>query len=178
MASALALTSCAAQATQPTTPSATPTTEAPKILKPGAYTFENTTGTKGTLQIPGQPDAEIENLRALAGSTPAVTYLTVHIDNRAGTVGANMYGVSIFTPAGEELQYKNADDYIGSITPSGAPAAVYNQFIEAGNKHMAMAKPKAVKDFVLTGPAVPAEISAITVYATGMSDPVDAVPAP
>lgn len=59
-----------------------------------------------------------------------------------------MYGVSIFTPAGEEPQYKNADDYIGSITPAGAPAAVYNQFIEYGNKHMSTAKPKAVKDFV------------------------------
>lgn len=176
----LAVTGCGAQPaaqTEPSTTVAAPATEAPKILKPGAYTFENATGTKGTLQIPGQPDAEIEQLRTLSPGAPPVTYLTVHVDNRAGTVGANMYGVSIFTPAGDELQYKNADAYIGAITPTGAPAAVYNQFIAAGNKHMAMAKPKAVKDFVLTGPALPKTFTAVTVYPTGMSDPVDALPA-
>jgi hypothetical protein len=175
----LTVTGCAAQPaaqTEPSSTTAAPTTEAPKILKPGAYTFENATGTKGTLQIPGQPDAEIEQLRTLSPGAPAVTYLTFHVDNRAGTVGANMYGVSIFTPAGEELQYKNADAYIDAIRPSDAPASVYNQFIAAGNKHMSMAKPKAVKDFVLTGPAVPDEIAGITVYPTGMSDPVDALP--
>ncbi|MFF2029519.1 hypothetical protein [Arthrobacter sp. NPDC058192] len=179
----LAATGCSAQtqapAAQPSTStaSATPTAAAPIVLKPGAFTFENAAGTKGALQIPGKPDAEIEKLRALAPGAPKVTYLTVHVDNRVGTVAANMYGVSIFTPAGEELKYTNADAYIDSIRPSGASADVYNQFIAAGNAHMESAKPKAVKDFVLIGPPVPTEMASITVYPTGMSNPVEAAPA-
>lgn len=125
--------------------------------------------------MPGTPDPEIEGLRALVGAEPT-TYLTVSVDNRNGTVGVNMYGVSIFTPEGKELKYVNADEYIDSLRPSDAPAEVYNQFIEAGNRHMEMAKPKAVKDFVLVGPEVPKEFTAVTVYPTGMSDPVDATP--
>lgn len=156
------------------TETASPT---PTIMKPGSFTFENATGAKGTLTVPAKPVAEIEKLRALAPGAPKVTYLTVHVDNRQGTEAVNMYGVSIFTPAGEELKYTNADQYIDTIRPGDAPAEIYNQFIEASNKHMEMANPKGVKDFVLTGPAVPAEITGITVYSTGISDPVEAVPA-
>jgi hypothetical protein len=146
-------------------------------MKPGSFTFENATGAKGTMEIPGKPDPEIERLRALVKG-PKVTYLTVHVDNRQGTEAVNMYGVSIFTPAGEELKYTGADKYIDSIRPGDAPAEVYNQFIAAGNKHIEMANPKGVKDFVLTGPAVPTEITGVTVYPTGISDPVEAAPAP
>lgn len=72
----LAATSCAGPSAQPAAPaasSAAPTTEAPKALKPGSYASENSTGTKGTLQIPGQPGAEIEKLRSPAENAPAVT---------------------------------------------------------------------------------------------------------
>lgn len=177
---ALLLTGCASSPAAQSEPATetTPTASAkptPEVLTPGAFTFTNATGATGSLEVPGAPDPEIEGLRTLAGAEPT-TYLTVSVDNRNGTVGVNMYGVSIFTPEGEELQYVNADEYIDSIRPSDSPAEVYNQFIEAGNRHMEMAKPKAAKDFVLVGPEVPAEFTAITVYPTGMSDPVDAAP--
>lgn len=136
-------------------------TATPTIMKPGSFTLENATGAKGTMEVPAKPVEEIEALWALAPNTPKVPYLTIKVDNRQGAVGVNMYGVSIFTPAGEELKYTNADAYIGSVRPPDAPAEVYNQFIEAGNKHMAMANPKGVKDFVLTGPAVPSEITSV-----------------
>jgi hypothetical protein len=179
----LLATGCGATPTTtqgPTSPAdvARPTetaTAAPTTMKPGSFTIENATGTKGIIQIPAEPVAEIEKLRALVKG-PGVTYLTVKFDNRQGTVGVNMYGVTIFTPAGEELKYTNANAYIDSIRPSDAPAEVYNQFIDVGDKHMEMANPKGVKDVVLTGPAVPDEITGITVYPTGMSDPVEAVP--
>lgn len=181
----LLATSCAAPAASPapppettgeyTAPGSTP--PAPVVMGPGEYTWENATGAKGTIAIPGKPDPEIEKLRALVKGKPT-TYITVKVDNRQGTTGVNMYGISIFTPEGEELQYKNADTYIDSLRPSDAPAEVYNQFIEAGNKHMAMAKPKSVKEFVMTGPALPDTFTAVTVYPTGGSDPVDALPAP
>lgn len=168
------VTTAAPEAATEAAPEATPT---PVILGPGEYTWENATGAKGTMSIPGKPDPEIERLRALAGGKPT-HYITVKVDNRQGSVGVNMYGISIFTPEGEELQYRNADEYISDLRPDGAPAEVYNQFIDAGNKHMAMAKPKAVKTFVLTGPALPKTFTAVTVYPTGISDPVDALPAP
>jgi len=181
LAAAVMLTAgCAAPAAAPATkeaPAEATVAPTPVVMGPGEYTFENATGAKGALSIPGKADAEIEKLRVL-GKGPAVTYLSVHVDNRQGTVGVNMYGISIFDPAGQEYKYTNADAYIDAIRPSDATAEVYNQFIEAGNKHMAMAKPKAVKDFVLTGPALPKTFTAVTVYPTGMSDPVDALPAP
>lgn len=178
-AAALILTGCSAPAaSQPAQQAAAPTgtpTPTATVLEPGKFAFTNATGATGTLEVPGTPDPEIEGLRALVGAEPT-TYLTVSVDNRNGTVGVNMYGVSIFTPEGKELKYTGADTYIDSLRPSDAPAEVYNQFIEAGNRHLEMAKPKAVKDFVLVGPEVPAEFTAITVYPTGMSDPVDATP--
>jgi hypothetical protein len=178
---AILATGCAAPAT--TTPAASPApteaaaevTPTPVAMGPGEYTWENGTGAKGTMSIPGKPDPEIEKLRALA-TGPAVTYLTVHVDNRQGTKGVNMYGISIFDPAGQEYKYTGVSEYIDNIRPDDEPAEVYNQFIDASNKHNEMAKPKAVKDFVLTGPALPKTFTAVTVYPTGMSNPVDALP--
>ena len=146
------------------------------MLKPGTYMFE-ASGAKGTIEVPGKPVAEVESLRALV-KAPAVTYLTVHVDNRQGTEGVNMYGVSLFTPAGEELKYEGVSTYIDSLRPGDAPAETYNKFINASNKHLGMADPHEVKDFVLTGPPVPAEFTSVTVCPTGAYDPVEAVPAP
>ena len=107
---------------------------------------------------------------------PATTYLAAHVDNRQGTGNVNMYGVSIFTPEGKELKYENVSKYIDSIRPGNAPAAIYNQFIEASNKYAEIASPKEVLDFVLVGPPVPDEFTGITVYPTGISNPVEAKP--
>jgi hypothetical protein len=172
----LAATGCSAPApaSEPAA-SVAPTTEAPKVLKPGTFSFE-ASGAKGTLEVPGKPVAEVEALRALV-KAPAVTYLTVHVDNRQGTEAVNMYGVSLFTPAGEELRYEGVSTYIGSIRPDDAPAETYNKFIHASNKHLDLADPHEVKDFILTGPPVPAEFTAVTVYPTGAYNPVEAAPA-
>jgi hypothetical protein len=146
-------------------------------MGPGDYTFENATGTVGTMSIPGTPDPEIEKLRALINGEPT-TYLTVKVDNRKGITGVNMYGISIYTPDGQELKYVNASNYISEMRPSDAPAAIYNQFIDLGNQHGDMANPLEVKDFVMVGPPVPAVISGVTVYPTGGYGEVNALPAP
>jgi hypothetical protein len=174
-AAVLLTAGCDAPSASPAPDTVAPTTEAPKVLKPGSYTFE-ASGANGTIEVPGKPVAEVEALRALA-KAPGVTYLTVKVDNRAGTEGVNMYGVSIFTPSGEELEYKGAGEYINDITPSGdVPTETYNKFIHAGNKLSVYADPKSVKEFVLVGPKVPAEFTAVTVYPTGAYNPVEAVP--
>lgn len=179
---AVLATSCAAPAA--TSPAPEPTqatvtaepTPTPVVLGHGTYTWENASGAKGEMTLPGAADPEVEKLRALVKG-PAVNYVTVKVDNRAGSELVNMYGVSIFTPEGEELQYKNAGEYINEIRPGDAPSEVYNQFIDAGNKLGAEAKPGAVKTFVLTGPALPKGFARVTVYPTGGFDPVDALPA-
>ena len=158
----------------PTSESEIPSAPVPS-LKPGEFIFEPSTGGTGMMSVPGQPDAEVEKLRALVDG-PGMTYLIVKMDNRQGTGNVNMYGVSIFTPEGEELKYTNVSDYIDDMRPSNAPADVYNQFIEASNKHAEIAGPKEVKDFILVGPPVPSTFTGVTVYPTGVSNPVQAVP--
>jgi hypothetical protein len=49
------------------------------------------------------------------------------------------------------------------MRPSDAPAEVYNAFIVLGNKYGEMADALEVKDFVVTGPAVPEVVSGVTV---------------
>jgi hypothetical protein len=171
------VTGCASQApaAEPVVSSA-PTSEAPKVLTPGTYSFETPSGAKGTIELPGKPEAGVEALRVL-GKGPKTTYVTMHVDNRQGSTDVNMYGISVFTPAGEEIKYEGASQYIDSITPKDAPSEVTNKFIAGYNKHNDIAPPKAVKDFVLTGPAVPAEFTGVTVYPFGAYDPVEAAPA-
>jgi hypothetical protein len=171
------VTGCASQAPAvQSDPVPSVTSEAPKVLKPGTYTFETPGGAKGTIALPGKPDPSVEALRVL-GKGPKTTYVTVHVDNRQGSEDVNMYGISVFTPAGEEVKYEGASQYIDSITPKDAPAETYNKFIEGYNKHNDIAPPKAAKDFVLTGPEVPAEFTGVTVYPNGAYDPVEAAPA-
>ena len=174
----LAVTGCGAESAAPAAePAPATTSEAPKVLVPGEYVFETPEGAKGTIQLPGKPDAGVEALRVL-GKGPKTTYVTVKVDNRQGTGDINMYGVSVFTPAGEEVKYEGASTYINSITPDDAPSEIYNQFVEGHNKHNDTASPKSVKEFVLTGPTVPAEFTGVTVYPNGAYDPVEAAPAP
>lgn len=80
----------------------------PRIMAPGKYTFTASGGGTGTLQVPAPgPAQDLEELRAIT-QAPPVTYLAVSVDNRKGTEFINMYGVSIFTPEGKELKYKEA----------------------------------------------------------------------
>lgn len=176
-------TECAAtpSGSAPTTPAAeSPAAEAPValtpvVIGPGEYTYENATGTIGTMSFPGTPEPEIEKLRALVEGESA-TYLAVKVVNRKGTVGVNMYGVSIFTPDGHELKYVNADSYTDGVRPSGAPAEVYNTFIKLGNTHAEMVDPVEVKDFVLVGPPVPELFTGVVVHPTGGYGEVNAQP--
>lgn len=168
--------------TGPTNDVASPTaspTPSKTIMVPGAYEFDVPSGGKGAIAIPGEPVAEFESLRNLVKGEP-VTYLTGTVDNRDGTEAVNMYSVRIYTPEGEELEYKTADTYadeLRNMLPADAPSDTYNRFIDASNKHQVFIDPKEKNDFVLVGPAIPEEFTGVTVYPTGAFDPVDARPA-
>jgi hypothetical protein len=125
----------------------------------------------------GAEDLALRQLGIPAWDCPcpyAVRYLLCRIDviDLEAFRGAADYAELACHP-----RYEGLSTYIGSIRPDDAPAETYNKFINASNKHLDMADPKEVKDFVLTGPPVPAEFTAVTVYPTGAYDPVEAVPA-
>jgi hypothetical protein len=117
----LSLVGCGGESTG-TGPTSGPTTAGPestpppaqRITGPGTYTFKALSGGTGTLQVPGAPNADIEELRPLVGA-PAVTYISAAVDNRQGSAGINMYSISIFTPAGQELEYKGAHTYVDEL---------------------------------------------------------------
>ncbi len=182
---ALTTTGCASSggtSPGPTADAASPTasaTPSKTLMSPGQFESTAPSGGKGTLTIPAKPVAEIESLRALVKGEP-VTYLTGTIDNREGSEAINMYGVSIFTPEGEERQYKSVDTYLEELRgllPEDAPSETYNLFIDASNKHQIFVKPLAKSNVVLVGPTVPQEITGVTVYPTGAFNPVEATPA-
>lgn len=166
--------------TQSARPPVTPTATATRTtMGPGTYIFKAPTGGTGTMEIPAEPVAEIEELRTLVNAAP-VTYLTAAVDNRQGSVAISMDSVSIFTPEGEEFKYEGASEYVDKLRralPAAAPVETYNRFINVSNAYLGDAPPLALKDFVLLGPEVPQEISGVIVNPTGGFHPVPALPA-
>jgi hypothetical protein len=123
---------------------------------------------------------EVEELRAIVNAPP-VTYISAGVDNRDGTKSINMYSLSIFTPEGKELKYTGVSPYVDdlrAILPPDAPAEIFNRFIDVSDAYLDDASPLEVKNFVLVGPEVPAQISGITVFPTGGFPPVSAAAAP
>lgn len=88
-----------------------------------------------------------------------------------------MYSLSIFTPEGKELEYKGVSPYLDDLRrmlPADAPPEVFNKFIDVSDAYLDDASPLEVKNFVLVGPEVPAQMTGITVYPTGGFPPVNA----
>ena len=152
-------------------------TPTPVTMGPGEYEFQPLTGGTGTLSIPGTPVADLEELRALVKGKP-VKYLTIAMDNREGSADVHVGGVSLFTPAGDEVKYQPASDYadeLGKLLPQDAPAETSNRFITAYNKYNDPVKPLAKGTVTLVGPTPPAEFTGVKVY-DAYGDPVDALP--
>lgn len=146
-------------------------------MGPGEYTFQPLTGGTGALSIPGKPVADLEGLRALVKGKP-VTYLTIAMDNREGSADVHIGGVSLFTPAGDEVKYQTASAYSGELEkllPADAPAETSNRFITAYNQHNDPVKPLTKGTVTLVGPTPPAEFTGVKVY-DAYGDPVDALP--
>lgn len=158
---------------------APPTTqEAAQPFGPGEFTFTADGGGTGVLQLPGTAVPEIEELRKLVKG-PAVDYVTARVDNRAGTQPVNMNEIQVFDPDGRQYTYTGAAAYIWDLQqqlPDGTPVPVYNKYVDLHNQYLDDAAPKEAKDFVLVGEPVPEQISGVTVYAAGGSNPVEASP--
>jgi hypothetical protein len=155
--------------------------ESPEVadaMGPGTFIFESM-GAVGELEIPAEPDEEIEELRELAGDDTVVDYIRADVDNREGEESVNMYRVNLYTPEGEELEYVGVSEYVGDITPTGedVPAEEYNRYVDAYNEHLGQAAQHERREFLLIGPEVPEEIRSVQVYPHGGFEVVHAEPA-
>lgn len=154
--------------------------ETTQTYSPGTFTFTTSGGGTGVLELPAPTVPEIEELRQLVGGEP-VEYITAAVDNRKGSDPINMYEVQIFNPEGRQYTYSGVDSYLSELRnrlPKDAPAETYNRFVDLSNAYLDDAAPLEVKNFVLVGEPVPTEITGVTVYATGVFDPVSATPKP
>lgn len=177
---ALLLSGCAGESTdaatdakpesQGATTPATPTEVSVDAAGPGTYTFESLDGAVGTLNVPGAAPADLEELRAVAGSEP-VTYLTGNLDNREGSESFDVYTISVYDMEGNKYDYQPAQDYIGDITPSSEVVGtdVYNRFVDAYNNATTVFDPMQRGDFVMVGPELPAQIAGVSV-SNGIED--------
>lgn len=148
-------------------------------MGPGEYEFQPLTGGTGTLSIPGTPAPDLEALRTLVKGKP-VTYLTISVDNLEGSADVHVGGVSLFTPAGDEVKYQTASGYadeLGQALPADSPAETSNRFITAYNKHNDPVKALTKGTVTLVGPTPPATFTGVKVY-DAYGDPVYALPKP
>lgn len=178
---ALLLTGCGGETTAPPAPSieapgaqTEPSVSAPdpstaekaeevgEVTGHGTYSFQTGTGGEGTMTVPAEPIAEVEDLRIQVDGKE-VTYITATIDNREGSDPFDLYQINIYDPAGQQYVYTNVSDYISEIRPADAEASFYNQFIDLANSFESIVQPLQVSDFVMVGPEVPEEIAGIAV---------------
>ncbi|NKX56283.1 hypothetical protein [Arthrobacter mobilis] len=163
-------------------PAAAPASSAPAALPaafgPGEYYFEYK-GATGRITLPSKPDAEIEEIRDMAGAGP-VTYATVKVDNRKGTEHINMYEISVYSPEGEKFTFSGAASALDNweIDSEVVGTDAYNRKVDVYNKHIEGADPLQVQDFVMVGQfaELPKEFTGMNVMPTGGFDSVLAVP--
>lgn len=150
------------------------------------YWFGTMDGNIGKFTFPGDPVAEYEELRSLVDGTP-VTYVTVAVDNREAIDGANMYGIDAFDEDGRKYEFRKIDEALTEWQAlvdaeasdySNEDVELYNLFNDAINESTWHADVGEVAEFVLASAdtELPAEFTRISVFHSGMFDPVDARP--
>lgn len=124
------------------------------------------------------PVEDLEAYREKAGGDP-VNYMSADIDNREGAENINMYQIAVYDPAGNEYVYTSADeaadewrDLLGSDDVD-----TYNEGIDLSNKYLNQgASPHQRSTMILTGPELPAEITAVIAMPRGAFESATTVP--
>lgn len=141
--------------------------EAPALTGPGTYSFESETGATGTVAVPGDIPAELEELRQLVGGEPA-TFITAEVDNREGTEEFIFYELWVYDPAGEQHVYTDVSNYVSELEeliPEDAAAEVYDRFSALPDDLTGdLVQPLQVRTITLVGQAVPEEITAVEIF--------------
>lgn len=166
---------------EPTSPE-TEVTEELRILPAGGeYFFQTADGAVGKFTFPGDPYPPVEEMRALVGAAP-ITYVTVVVDNRNGSVPVNMYELAAFDADGRKYTFQTVDQtldqWMAGIGTSDEEISLYNQFVDAVNANMIYADIGQVAEFVMASEDtdLPAEFTRIAIQASGMGNEVEAVP--
>lgn len=103
-----------------------------------AWTFDYQ-GATGTFKLSGDPsNADVAAIEAARASVDgeAVTLVPVEIDNTAGTEDLNMYGVTIVTKDGQQIESVDLADKFSAWEDAAADDTdKYNALIDAHNKY-------------------------------------------
>lgn len=83
----------------------------------GTFTAQNDTGTTFTVQIPAETPADIEAYREATGQEP-VGYISIEIDNSAGTEDSAPSTVWLVDEQGNQLEYGSASIVLGDWAPT------------------------------------------------------------
>lgn len=156
-----------------------PMDEMPSVFSQGDFYFVSTDNVVGKFTIPGKKPADLETLRNAAGAPP-VSYLSVKLDARQATDGANMYSLTLFDPDGKKYVFNQVSETIGEWRDMNDPDDVdlYNRYVDAENAeayHVEVAEVGTIR-MVSTSTTLPTEITRVAVEPLGMGDETEAYP--
>lgn len=115
----------------------TPTAETPVEHVGDAWSFEYM-GATGSFSFAdaaaGDVVPQLEAARVAVGA-PEVTYLTVNVDNTAGTVPLNMYGLTVVTLEGQQVTSVPVSDVLSEWrgATSDDQIELYNSIVDLNN---------------------------------------------
>lgn len=173
----------AAESTPPAVDS-TPTESSPMDAMPesfeqGDFYFVSADNVVGKFTIPGDPVPRLESLRKGAKAGP-VSYLSVKLDARDATDGANMYALTMFDPDGKKYEFQSAEstisDWMDLVDTDDTD--LYNRFVDASNAEPYHVEAAEVGTIVMTSKenVLPKEITRIAVSPLGAFDETEAYP--
>ncbi|VEI49331.1 hypothetical protein [Kocuria rosea] len=176
----LLVASCAAEpvsedpAQQDTPQVVGPPTSAPApkpitLDEPRTFEFLNDSGTVGSLTIPGEPYAPMDEFLSLVGETDPVTYATMDVDNRNASDEYGLYEVNLYTPEGEQFTLQGLNNEVverSEETPEAAQpisTEITDEFFED------TAVGQRRTEYVVTDESLPNEVTRVEVVQTGGS---------
>ncbi|WP_412160860.1 hypothetical protein [Curtobacterium flaccumfaciens] len=139
-------------------------------------------GATGTFKLSGDPTnadaAAVEAARATVDGEP-VTLVPVEIDNTAGTGSINMYGITVVTKDGQQIESVDlADKFSSWEDAAGDDVDKYNALIDANNKYALFDLAAGAKGTALVAFDQPVTSAwRVTVMPSGGFDEVEASPA-
>ncbi|WIB25799.1 hypothetical protein [Curtobacterium sp. MCSS17_015] len=118
------------------TPTATKQTPVENIDKTWTFEYQGATGTF-TFGDSTDPKVQaVDAARASVGAAP-VGLVAVHVDNTNGTSAINMYGMTIVTKDGQQLDSDQGDIISAWMDAAGDDTEKYNALVDVQNNDIA-----------------------------------------
>lgn len=151
----------------------------PEYFEQGDFYFVSADNMVGKFTIPGKAPRDLEALRKAAGA-PAVSYLSVKLDGREATDGANMYSLTLFDPDGKKYVFEQVSETVGEWRDRNDmdDTDLYNRYVDAENAeayHVEQSEVGAIR-MVSTSTTLPKKIVRIAVEPLGAFGETEAYP--